>query len=210
MIRYSIAALALVSLLAAAPAAKADDFNFTFTSEATTDGTPNIYATGTLTGTEVGSTGVWDITSGTIDLTSNFLAVTGSGTVSADSWDGNDNQLTPGATGLTPYIDNGGMLFTIDGTFVELYSIPLAEFAGPGTFSYGIVEEGVDVPAVGIGDAPLSSGPLYDTTDEFALTSGTPTVTPEPPSILLLASGLLALAFFAFRKPRQATVALNF
>jgi hypothetical protein len=208
MNKFTLAALALALVLAASPAAKADDFNYTFTSESTTD---TVYASGTLTGTEIGSTGVWQITSGSIDLTSNFLATTGSGVIAPGPWDGNDNLLTPGATGLTPLIDNGGMLFWIGGKFIDLYSIPLGVFAGPGTYSYGIVEEGTPAPTFAPSITPLSSSSLYGTQDELVIaSSSSPSVTPEPPSVLLLATGLFALGFFALRKPRQSTAELSF
>jgi hypothetical protein len=199
MKRFSIASLALASLLAAAPAAMADDFNFTFTSQSTTGVVPDIYAYGTLTGSQIGSTGVWDITSGDIYLASDTLAVTGSGTLAASGWEETDNELTPGATGMTPYIDTGGLLFSIDGLYVNLYSD--AEFAGAGTFSYTIFEQVGAPPDIGVDALLLPTGGT-DTgySNEFALTSGT--ATPEPPSVLLLASGMLALALLAFRTRR--------
>ena len=73
MKRYRLALLALTTTLAISPMAFADDdFSFTY---ASLDGTAT--ATGTLAGTEIGTTGSYQITSGTISTETPFGDYTG-------------------------------------------------------------------------------------------------------------------------------------
>ena len=59
MKKYSIALLALASAIAISPVAKADTFNFDFVGQNGSD----FVAQGTLDATEIGSSGLWNITS---------------------------------------------------------------------------------------------------------------------------------------------------
>ena len=77
MKRFPLALLALAVALAITPAALADTFYFNFDSSA-------VNANGTLVGTEIGNTGVYNITSGTINILNTvFSGPAGSGPLEA-------------------------------------------------------------------------------------------------------------------------------
>jgi hypothetical protein len=189
MNKFSIALLALAASFAATPAALASSFDFTFT-------TPSLglIATGSLTGTEVGSTGVYDISSGLIDVMLDGTTLY-SGPLTGTGVDGSDNTLTPGATGVNPLVSFGGLSFDhIDGGFVNIYSgdQSLGEgFLGAGSLTYGIQW------------GTLCSGVEADLNGEMTLTTAT-AAAPEPSSLLFLGTGFLALAFLAFRKVKPS------
>jgi hypothetical protein len=171
MKKVSLALLALASALAITPVALADSFYFTFSSS-------GVNANGTLVGTEIGSTGEYNITGGTIDILNDvFSGPAGNGTfdVGTNPAYGNDDDLyLSGWSSYGTYVDHGGLLFTVDGQFVNLWA---GDNNNPGTsysLSYG---DGIFYPGT------MSVSP-----------------TPEPSSLLLLGSGLLGLAFVAFRK----------
>jgi PEP-CTERM motif len=186
MKKFSIALLALAASFAATPAARASSFAFTFT-------TPGygVIATGSLTGTEVGSTGVYDIISGFVDLVVDGTTV-GSGSITGTGVDGSDNMLTPGATGVNPLVSFGGLSFDFDGAFVNIYSgdQTLGEgFLGMGSLTYGIQD---GTPCLGVVD---------DLNGELTMATA---AAPEPSSLLFLGTGFLALAFLAFRKVKPS------
>ena len=187
MKKFSIALLALAASFAASPAALASSFAFNFT-------TPGfgVIATGSLTGTEVGSTGVYDITSGFVNLVE-FGTTLATGSLTATGVDGSDNMLTPGAAGGDPLVSFGGLSFDIAGAFVNIYSgdQTLGEgFLGKGSLTYGIQD---GTPYLGVVD---------DLNGELTLASTASA--PEPSSLLFLGTGFLALAFFAFRKVKPS------
>jgi PEP-CTERM motif len=187
MKKYSIALLALAASFAATPAALASSFAFTFT-------TPSLglIATGSLTGTEVGSTGLYDISSGLIDIMLDGTTLY-TGPLTGTGVDGSDNMLTPGATGLNPLVSFGGLSFDIAGGFINIYSgdQTLGEgFLGAGSTTYGIQYD------------TLCSGVVADANGEMTMATAN---APEPSSLLFLGTGFLALAFLAFRKVKPST-----
>lgn len=187
------ALLALAAALAITPTAKADTlytYSYTFT-----DG--SLDATGTLTGS-LAAPGVYDITSGTIDLTgtsfngtgifvpvqSNGNFYVGGGTILTFT-PSPDTDLFPSAD---PQIDNNGA-FTFEITAGPGKGNGLAIWSnGPDTYggwggSYSFI------------DNPGSNG-SFDAVYDYT------TVTPEPGTLLLLGTGLASLAGILRRKLR--------
>jgi hypothetical protein len=111
-----LAVIALVVGIGAVPAfAQTQDFTFTFASS-------DVTATGTLVGTLIASTDIYQITSGTISITGNSNFV-GTGTLDTNPSDlsafGADNELYPAGDAFDPGdglydrdLDLGGLLFT--------------------------------------------------------------------------------------------------
>jgi hypothetical protein len=181
MKKFFLASLALATALAITPAAVADTFTYSFTSD-------GVLASGTLTGTPAGG-GAFDLTSGNVSITGGPDA--GTGTL----FGGSGSQMTSPSGYFyydnvvytsNPYIDNNGLLFLVNGSLLEL-----------NIFSNG--------------GAP-DSWQFYDNTGfnvygNFTLTDIS--ATPEPSSLLLLGTGLLGLAFVAFRKAKSSGLVLH-
>jgi hypothetical protein len=108
MKKYTFALFALAATLAIAPAAFGDTFSFYYSG-------PSESAVGTLTGTEIGTSGDYQITSGTVTITGVFAGIGGIDNNSGD-WAafGADNELyyVNGYGPYATYLDHGGLLFS--------------------------------------------------------------------------------------------------
>jgi hypothetical protein len=122
MKKYTVSLFVLAGSLAIAPAAFGDvDFTFAYTG-------PEESATGTLTGSEIGSTGDYQITSAAITVTGS--AFSGTGTLDTNVSDlaayGADNEIYPSQnavdrSGYDLYLDLGGLLFTTGSDVYNLW-----------------------------------------------------------------------------------------
>jgi hypothetical protein len=190
MKRYGLALLAIAAALAITPAAKADTFYFHYNAD-------GVNSSGTLVGTEIGSTGSYQITSGSITTTSGYGTYTGtldtsSGSIpSSEAYEvGTDSVLY-----FSPMTPSGSYLGAgqADGLLFDM--------------SYG------DYNAIWAGDnggnGPGYSNWFYDDADIVGGGTMTVSLTPEPTSLLLLGTGLLGLAFFAFRRAKSSGLVLH-
>jgi hypothetical protein len=218
MKRFSSALLALPVLLAFTPAASADTFTFSFIGVGNT-----IVATGIFAATEIGSSGVYNITGiingqftdknkglNIVDAPITLIPDAGSltfiSTVDGAGMDYNspdqteyyDNELYYPAT---PYSldDWGGVLFSADG-----YEVSIAQDINLTTYGAWVSVLGKDADSNSAYWADTGSNINYGEP-----LNGDVQKTPELPSLPLLATGLLSLAFILCRKARTPAPALN-
>jgi len=194
MKKFAIALLAAATALAIPSAALAGPFTFDFSFT-----TSNTFSSGlgtlTITGNEI-APGEYQITSGMIDYVSlvapgidiggALIPITagtpggpdGSYTSPSGFFYYNDIVYDPADP---QYLDTYGLLFDVNGTELNIWGNGAAAPLG-----YTIYDN----------NGENSSG-------QFFLT-GTPPTTPEPSTLLLLGTGLLGLAFVAFRKAKSS------
>jgi hypothetical protein len=201
MMKVFVALLALATALAITPAALADTF-YTLTANGTEAGNAQpISVTANLDLSSLGG-GVYQVVGATgsvLDAFGNTDTITGvaTGWVNPFSY---DNLVTiPAAysglnTGLA-HFDDLGVLFTTNSPGFD-FIIGINEYYNDGNYQYG------DNGLGGSVNYPIANNWPYDTTD--LTVSLTPTPTPEPSSLLLLGTGLLGLAFVAFRKAKSS------
>ncbi|MGA2373647.1 MAG: PEP-CTERM sorting domain-containing protein [Candidatus Korobacteraceae bacterium] len=217
MKKLYLALLAMAVALAIAPAASADSWNFTISGD-------GITSSGTITATAAGG-GVFDITgiTGTFSDSSagiSSAAITGlepsayssaspndsvyvisnnTSVIGSGDWM-YDNLLYPGGTApainLAPYGWPAGTYSTAGG-LVDAWGI-LFDVAGG--YDVNLFGNGAEQPYT-VADFNASGTPtsLDDGTNVSFVVA-----TPEPGSLLLLGTGLLGLAFVAFRKAKAA------
>jgi hypothetical protein len=220
MKRFSLALLALPVLLAFTPAASADTFNFSFIGVGNT-----MSATGIFDATEIGSTGVYNITgitdgiftdtNGSLNIVNapiTFIpdgpgnptilpTVNGSGPgyTSPDGSEIYDNLLYyPG----TPYnLDYwGGVLFSANG-YASGYEVDYEIDIAQTLDAYGGW-----VSVLGSTNDFVDTSTDYDAGEPL---DGNVQPTPELSSLLLFGTGLLALAFIVSRKAKARVPVLN-
>ncbi len=190
MKRYGLALLAIAAALAITPASLADTMNFDFTQGPIT-------AEGTLTYDSNASInpGEFLASAGTISVYNNgVLAAIGTLIANPNS-PGTDSVRVAGGTdliyddlvfpGSDPTIDDEGLLFEFNGLSKD--------------FDLNIWSNGPDNYTLFEGNYLI--GGANDPNGDF--------VTPEPSSLLLLGTGLLGLAFLAFRKAKASGLVLH-
>ena len=215
--RISLLSIALTAALACAPAAKAETFNYDF---ALTDGTNSYNVTQTITATSLGG-GYYGITNVNGMITAGAGSASLNGSTELYDWAGigNYNILTTPNTsfysittyainpldektfmaydnilnlsGAGPIFGDYGEYFTFSGGggttyYVNLFYNSVVSYLNPyPDYSYFVVQESADQTTFQDKDF------------------GTFTIEPEPPTWLLLGSGLFALAGLAWTSRRE-------
>jgi len=182
MKKFSLALLALATALAISSVAKADSIGVTATSGVTFNGSGVTSGTGTVEG-GVNTTGV-------------FTSLVGD-SVTFYAWSSSLSSPT-----VAYSTDSGLVTFTIDTLSNYSYSA-YGNNAGLFAAGNGVIDDNgtyYDVSWTASGNT--TDGVTYS----FGINS---TVTPEPSNLLLLGTGLLGLAFVAFRKAKSSGMVLN-
>jgi hypothetical protein len=194
MRKWPITFFALAAALAIAPPAKADTFDFSFTDGA-------VSGSGTLTGTYEGAGSPWLITGctactfddgddgGSVTLIPNPAGPGGSSTVGSGPTSITYDDLLDLFQVSGSYLDNEGLLFGFDdGDYVNVF------------FAYSV--GGTSTVYYGWYDSPQGDGDYSPGSGSFTITSYdiSASETPEPGTLPLMATGLLALAFMLLRK----------
>jgi hypothetical protein len=214
--RFSIALLALATALAITPAALADTYDFTISSSGDN-------GSGVITVAQQGSTDVYEVTGITGTFSDATLGLTNAAITAliTASYDSNNPTFYPGtgtASDNYPAVDdlfypNGdapgvsfdgftfpaigqldawGILFSVGGDWVNIMG------NGGGDNGYEIAAWPSDMTSILEGSTAGSTPVSFDAT-----------VTPEPPSLLFMGTGLLGLAVVLFRKNKPSSLVLH-
>ena len=206
MKRIPVALPVLAAALAMTPAAMADSFTYTISGSnfsaslhltAAANIANGVATPGTDTITSVAGTltvngQVYNINSALDPETANFGSNANNLTTSGDGEFLFDNLFYPEASG-NDILDWGGLLVDDSGYELNLFSGSQGSGA-PGDLYFYFADNGSN----------HSNNRISDWCDPGSPVHATVVATPEPGSLLLLGSGLLAVAFAAFRKARPS------